>query len=43
LVLFGLITPGLALAGIARGADVYLFLAGMMPLAPHHRREMRWR
>jgi arsenical pump membrane protein len=33
LVLSGLLSPGDALAGIASGADVYLFLAGMMLLA----------
>ena len=30
LVVFGLITPALALAGIAKGADVYLFIAGAL-------------
>jgi arsenical pump membrane protein len=39
LVVFGLITPGLALAGIERGADVYLFLTGMMLLAEVARSE----
>jgi arsenical pump membrane protein len=33
LVLSGLLSPGDALAGIASGVDVYLFLAGMMLLA----------
>jgi arsenical pump membrane protein len=33
LVLSGLLSPGDALAGVASGADVYLFLAGMMLLA----------
>src|ERR1700744_3637341 len=33
LVVFGLLRPGLALAGIVKGTDVYLFLAGMMLLA----------
>jgi arsenical pump membrane protein len=33
LVALRLISPGEALAGIARGSDVYLFLAGMMLLA----------
>jgi arsenical pump membrane protein len=33
LVLSGLLSPGDALIGIANGADVYLFLAGMMLLA----------
>jgi arsenical pump membrane protein len=33
LVLSGLLSPGAALAGIASGTDVYLFLAGMMLLA----------
>jgi arsenical pump membrane protein len=39
LLVFGLITPGVALAGIARGTDVYLFLAGMMLLAEVARSE----
>ena len=39
MVLLGLITPARALAGIAKGADVYLFLAGMMLLAEIARRE----
>lgn len=39
LVVFGLITPSLALAGIAKGADVYLFLTGMMLLAEVARSE----
>jgi arsenical pump membrane protein len=33
LVLSGLLSPGDAMAGVAAGADVYLFLAGMMLLA----------
>jgi len=33
LVILGLITPATALHGVARGADVYLFLTGMMLLA----------
>lgn len=33
LVLSGLLSPGDALAGVASGTDVYLFLAGMMLLA----------
>jgi arsenical pump membrane protein len=33
LVLSGLLSPGDALAGVASGADVYLFLIGMMLLA----------
>jgi arsenical pump membrane protein len=33
LVLSGLMSPGDALAGVASGVDVYLFLAGMMLLA----------
>jgi arsenical pump membrane protein len=39
LVVFGVVTPALALAGVARGTDVYLFLAGMMLLAEVARRE----
>ncbi|MGB7034577.1 MAG: arsenic transporter [Xanthobacteraceae bacterium] len=39
LVLFGLITPGAAMTGVAKGADVYLFLAGMMLLAEIARSE----
>jgi arsenical pump membrane protein len=39
LVVFGLMTPAAALAGVARGTDVYLFLAGMMLLAEVARRE----
>jgi arsenical pump membrane protein len=39
LVLLGLLTPGAALAGIARGTDVYLFLIGMMVLAELARQE----
>jgi arsenical pump membrane protein len=39
LVVFGLVTPAVALAGVARGTDVYLFLAGMMLLAEVARRE----
>ncbi len=38
LVLFGLLPPRLALSGIARGTDVYLFLAGMMLLSATARR-----
>lgn len=33
LVLLGLLTPDMARAGIAKGTDVYLFLAGMMLLS----------
>src|SRR5579871_4727515 len=33
LVLSGLLSPGDAVAGVANGMDVYLFLAGMMLLA----------
>ena len=33
LVVFGLLPPGEALAGVERGTDVYLFLTGMMLLA----------
>jgi arsenical pump membrane protein len=33
LVLLGLVTPEMALEGIAKGTDVYLFLAGMMLLS----------
>src|ERR1051326_6406036 len=39
LVVFERITPGLARAGIERGADVYLFLTGMMLLAEGARSE----
>ncbi len=39
LVVFGVVTPAVALAGIERGTDVYLFLAGMMLLAEVARRE----
>ena len=39
LVLAGLIAPSRALAGIAKGTDVYLFLAGMMLLSEIARRE----
>jgi arsenical pump membrane protein len=39
LVVFGLISPSLALSGIAKGADVYLFLTGMMLLAEVARSE----
>ncbi|MDE3175265.1 MAG: arsenic transporter [Pseudomonadota bacterium] len=39
LVGFGLISPSLALTGVAKGYDVYLFLAGMMLLAEVARRE----
>ncbi len=33
LLLFGLVTPGDALAAVAKGGDVYLFLIGMMLLS----------
>ncbi|MFZ3336352.1 MAG: SLC13 family permease, partial [Xanthobacteraceae bacterium] len=33
LVVFGLLSPGAALAGVAKGTDVYFFLTGMMLLA----------
>jgi arsenical pump membrane protein len=39
LLVFGLIAPAAALAGVASGVDVYLFLAGMMLLAEVARRE----
>jgi arsenical pump membrane protein len=39
LVILGLITPAAALAGVAKGADVYLFLTGMMLLAEVARSE----
>ncbi|MBO0903460.1 SLC13 family permease [Jiella sonneratiae] len=39
LVVLGLLPPGEALAGVASGSDVYLFLAGMMLLAEIARRE----
>ena len=39
LVLLGLLSPARALVGIARGTDVYLFLAGMMLLSEVARRE----
>ncbi len=39
LVVFGVVTPAVALAGIERGTDVYLFLTGMMLLAEVARRE----
>jgi arsenical pump membrane protein len=39
LVVFGLIAPRVALAGIAKGTDVYLFLTGMMLLAEVARKE----
>lgn len=39
LVLFGLLPPGDALAAVAKGTDVYLFLAGMMLLSELARRE----
>jgi arsenical pump membrane protein len=39
LVALGLITPTTALAGIAKGTDVYLFLTGMMLLAEVARSE----
>ncbi len=39
LLLLRLLTPGLAWAGVMRGLDVYLFLAGMMLLSELARRE----
>jgi len=39
LLVFGLILPSGALTGIAKGADVYLFLTGMMLLAETAREE----
>ena len=39
LLAFGLIPPSVALAGVAKGLDVYLFLAGMMLLAEVARRD----
>ncbi|HET6185200.1 MAG TPA: SLC13 family permease [Acetobacteraceae bacterium] len=39
LVLLGLLGPGAALAGVARGTDVYLFLTGMMLLSELARQE----
>jgi len=39
LLLLGLITPQQALAGVAKGTDVYLFLLGMMLLAEIARNE----
>lgn len=39
LVVFGILAPGDALAGVARGTDVYLFLTGMMLLAELARQE----
>jgi len=39
LVALGLLPPRLALIGVAKGLDVYLFLAGMMLLAEVSRRE----
>ena len=39
LLLFGLIKPDVALAGVAKGTDVYLFLTGMMLLAEVARKE----
>lgn len=39
LVVLGLLPPGDALAGIAKGSDVYLFLTGMMLLADLARQE----
>ena len=39
LLIFGLIPPRLAWEGVAKGYDVYLFLAGMMLLAEVARRE----
>ena len=39
LVLFGLIAPAVAMTGVAKGTDVYLFLTGMMLLAEIARHE----
>lgn len=39
LVIFGLVTPALAGAAIGKGADVYLFLIGMMLLSETARQE----
>lgn len=39
LFIFGLIRPSVALSGVARGTDVYLFLTGMMLLAETAREE----
>ena len=39
LLIFELITPQIALTGIAKGTDVYLFLTGMMLLAEIARKE----
>src|SRR5579885_1743583 len=39
LVAFGILAPGDALAGVALGTDVYLFLTGMMVLAELARQE----
>src|SRR5271169_6030982 len=39
LLALGLISPGTALTGIAKGTDVYLFLTGMMLLAEAARHE----
>jgi arsenical pump membrane protein len=39
MVALGLMSPATALRGIARGADVYMFLAGMMLLSEVARRE----
>ena len=39
LVILGLVTPGLAGAAIGKGADVYLFLIGMMLLSETARQE----
>ena len=39
LLLFGLIPPSVAFDGVAKGLDVYLFLAGMMLLAEVARRD----
>lgn len=39
LVLFGLLPPSVAWQGVRKGADVYLFLTGMMLLAELARRE----
>lgn len=39
LVLLGLLSPAVAMTGVAKGADVYLFLTGMMLLAEIARHE----
>ncbi len=39
LLIFGLLSPAEALAGVLKGSDVYLFLLGMMLLAETARRE----